>query len=163
MKGVKTMSGNHTGEANELNEMATVEAEKESFKGARIPLKELEREDGVITEAVSKTIGRANMGVLLKAMTAVESDKEYRQILKFGNYRTREKARQAVKAIDECRRFGYEDGITAILDDITAQSAGENMELLRAVFETLTHTTFTTNSIVSRKKGDDSRSASPLS
>jgi hypothetical protein len=153
-------------EIDELGGIATAEAEHEVFKGARIKIGDLEREDGIIAEAASK-IGRSNMGVLLRAMSAIPSDKEYRQILKAGNYQTREKAREAVKAMAENRFCGYEEGVTAILDDITAQSAGENQSLIFKVFETLTHTTFTSNSSAPRKwwgKNDTGKSnASPLS
>lgn len=158
------MSSNGNGDINEIGEMATAHAEEESFKGSRLPIGEIERQDGLIADAASK-LGKANIGVLLRAMSAFDSDKDYRQILKMGNWRTREKARQAVKAIDECRLIGYEDGIKAILDDITAQSGGENMALLFKVFETLTHTTFTTNSTANRKwwQGkNDNRSQSPI-
>jgi len=146
----------------ELSRIAVTDAEQSAFKGATIKLEDLEREDGILAQAASH-IGKSNMGVLIKALTAIETDKEYRQILKFGNYKTREKARQAVKAIDECRRFGNEDGIRSILDDITAQSAGENMALLNAVFETLTHTTFTTNNTANRKGWKDNDKSNALS
>jgi hypothetical protein len=155
--------GNGHRDPDDLNETLTAEAEQNAVKGARMTLIDIEREDAVLADVANK-IGKSNLGVLLRAMTAFESDKEYRQILKTGNYRTREKARQAVKAIDECRRFGNLEGIKSILDDITAQSAGENMELLKSVFETLTHTTFTTNSTASRKAWqNDNAKSSPLS
>ena len=155
------MPNNGEGELNDIGEIATADAEGKAFEGARVSLKDLEREDGIIAEAASK-IGRANIGVLMRAMSAFDSDKEYRQVLKTGNWKTLEKARQAVKAIDECRLVGYEEGIKSILDDITAQSAGENMSLLFKVFETLTHTTFTSNSTAPRKfwQRNDNRSGS---
>jgi hypothetical protein len=159
------VNGNNHNHDGEIGEIAVAEAEKVAFKGARIGVGDLEREDGIIAEAASK-IGKSNMGVLLRAMSAFDNDKDYRQILKSGNYATREKAREAVKGMDECRLVGYEEGITAILDDITAQSAGENAALLHAVFETLTHTTFTSNSNAPRKwwqKNDNgNQGASPL-
>lgn len=152
----------------ELNEKATADAEQKSYEGAKMHLGSVERSDGALSEVAAR-LGKDNLGVLMRAMSAY-GDEEYRNILKNGSYgpaksrQAREKARQAVKAIDECRRFGNLEGIKSILDDITAQSAVEPSGLLAAVFETLTHTTFTTNSSASRKGWrNNDHSASNLS
>jgi hypothetical protein len=154
-------------EIDELSGLATAEAEHDVFKGARIKLGELERQDGLLSEEASKS-NKTGSGVLLRTMTAYPSDKDYRQILKSGNYPTREKAREAVKAIDECRLVGYTEGIKSILDDVTAQAAGDNYLMLRMVLDAIQRTTFQTNSTASRKnwwgKNDTGKSnTNPLS
>ncbi len=159
--------GNGHNNPEDIGEIAVSDAERESFTGARAKLKELANDDGEIAKLTDR-IGKTNLGVLMRAMSAY-GDEEYRNILKSGSYgpprsrQAREKARQAVKAIDECRRFGNLKGIKSILDDITAQSAVEPSGLLESVFETLTHTTFTTNSSASRKNWNDNKNGSALS
>lgn len=152
----------------DISERATADAEEKSYKGAVTKLEDVERQDAVLSEVATK-LGKTNLGVLMRAMSAY-GDEEYRNILKNGSYgpsksrQAREKARQAVKAIDECRRFGNDDGIKSILDDITAQSAVEPSGLLEAILEALTHTTFTSNSTAAKKGWrDNDRSTGSLS
>jgi len=126
----------------------------EALAGAKYTLEGLRREDGTLAKA-AENIGRANVGVLKQAITAVLEDAKYRQILYLGNFVDRDQARKAVAAIDERRMCGVD--IRPVLDDIAAM-CGVNAERLNDVLDAMSHTTFTTN----YKKGQNERKKSGI-
>lgn len=128
----------------DLAGMALEKALGNSIPGAKVKLEDLEREDGVLAKA-AENIFRNNLGVLQRAMSAVEDDEHYRQLLKLARWEKPQQYMCTCAALAECRLIGDEEGIKMILDVVTAQSAGEKGGLLHAILEALTHTTFTTN------------------
>ena len=96
-------------------------------------------------------------------INAVNDDKDYRQILKLGLWKNTEEQDKAVNAIAVCRLTGAKKALQTVLDRITARSAGINGALIHEAFEALTHTSYTTNTMLEKKKkydeyGDRSRS-----
>lgn len=94
--------------------------------------------DGMLQRAAG-----GSQGVILRAMTAIEKNKDYRQEIKVANYGSPDEADMAISALDECSVLGMDP--TPIIDQILARSAGRNHELLYEALRTITHTTFTTN------------------
>lgn len=139
-------------------------AEAKAFKGGRIDLAELVRRDGLIAEAIDKSHNQSQ-GVIQTLITAVSDDKDYRQILKRAIWKTDEEIDKAVNALAECDMTGADNAKRYVLDRITARSAGINGQLLEMALEGLTHTTFTSERSMDRKKNhwwskDDNRSKS---
>jgi len=137
-------------------------AKEKVFEGVTLNLADMQRQDGIITEWLDKSKNR-NLGVIQTVINAVDDDKNYRQILKLGLWKNTEEQDKAVNALAVCRLTGAKNAMRTILDRITARSAGVNGELIHEAFEALTHTTFTTNSMLEKKKryedyGDRSRS-----
>lgn len=137
-------------------------AEEEVFKGVTLNIGEFQRQDGIIAESIDKSRGR-NLGVIQTVINAVEDDKSYRQILKLALWKNTEEQDKAVNALSVCRLTGAKNAMRTVLDRITARSAGINGALIHEAFEALTHTTFTTTSMLEKRKkyddyGDKSRS-----
>lgn len=115
------------------------EAEREVFKGALLNVKDMKREDGILTHGLSG----AQQGVLQRAMTAEKKDEDYRQELKTAFFLSIDESDRVVAAINESDRYGCSR--KPIVDWLIARSAGLNGGRLKAIFETISHTTFTTN------------------
>lgn len=142
----------------EASEMALDEA----FKGAVLDVSKLKRPDGILTRGLTG----AQQSVLQRAMTAVEKDHDYRQELKTAFFLSVDESDKVVAAINEADRYGC--ALKPIVDWLIARNAGTNGGRLRAIFETISHTTFTTNYTGGNKKNwwskdDKSRDKSPLS
>ncbi len=118
-------------------------AEKKVFEGATITLGSLMRQDGLIAESIDKNNAK-NAGIL-HVYTQSYPDDDYRDILKTANWRTPHQRRLAIRALSICAKLGATNTYKAILDEITADSAGEKGWLMQWVFKTLTQTTFITN------------------
>lgn len=139
-------------------------AEEKVFEGATIELGDLQRQDGLIAEAIDKAQSR-NLGVIQTVITAEQDDNNYRQILKRGVWKSTHEMDLAVAALAECEKTNAKQGKKVILDRITARSAGLNGQLISQALEALTHTHFITNSDNQRRRHYDGSTnpASPLS
>jgi hypothetical protein len=133
------------------------------FEGVTLNLKDLQRQDGQIAEALDKA-SKHHTGVIQSIITAVDKDDEYRQILKLANWKTPEEMDKAVIAISCCDRVGAVQTKRLILDKITAHSAGTNGWLLREALDALTHQTITTEEMMRKKQhnGNFANSNSPF-
>lgn len=123
------------GDGHSVEDMAV----EEVFKGAHLNVKDLKRPDGILTHGLSN----AQTGVLQRAMTAERKDADYRQELKTAFFLSTEESDKVVAAINEADRYGC--SLKPIVDWLIARSAGVHGGRLRAIFETISHTTFTTN------------------
>ena len=98
--------------------------------------------------------GQARIGVLVRLLTAVKDDEDYRQILLLADFLDDDEADRVTAALEERRRYGC--SITPILDWVSARcgvnkiSHGKSRATLGV--EGLTHTTLTTNAIMKNKK-----------
>ncbi len=134
-----------------------------AFKGVKVRLGELVRQDGIMAEAMDKAIDKGR-GVIETLITA-DGDKDYRQILKRGRWKSQEQRDKYVKALAVCRLTGAVQAAQTLLDMITADTAGDNGALIHEAFEGITHTTFTSRSEMDKKGKNDNRhnnSASPI-
>jgi len=122
------------------------EATEQAFKGAVLDVNKLKREDGILTRGLSNT----QSSVLQRSMTAVTKDEDYRQELKTAFFLSTEEADKVVAAINESDRYGCSR--KPIVDWLIARSAGVNGGRLQAIFDTISHTTFTTNYMSQKKK-----------
>jgi len=139
-------------------------AREKAYNGLIVRIGELQRQDGIITESIEKSIGRGQ-GVIQTMITAEEDDKNYRQILKRARWKNQEQRDKFVKAYAVCRITGADKAAKTLLDLITADSAGDNGIWIQETIEGLTHTTLTTHEELSRKKKHDdnrSKSTSPI-
>lgn len=136
--------------------------QKAAFPGATVKLSTLVMRDGQIAEAIDKS-NTQHQGVINSYINAVTNDKDYRQILKMAHWKDEKQATLAVRAINHCLRTGAMQTLRAILDDITARSAGNNSFLMHEAFEALTHTTFTSQHYdYGKKKSGGNNSNSPI-
>jgi len=122
------------------------QAQKDAFEGAHLNLKDMKRPDGILTKGLSD----AQSGVLQRSMTAIDKDEDYRQELKTSFLLSTEEADRVSGAINEALRYGC--SLKPIVDWVIARSAGVNGGRLRAIFETISSTTFTTNYQGTNKK-----------
>lgn len=131
------------------------EATEQAFKGAILDVNKMKREDGILTKGLSNT----QSSVLQRSMTAVTKDADYRQELKTAFFLSTEESDKVVAAINESDRYGCQR--KPIVDWLIARSAGINGGRLQAIFDTISHTTFTTNYMSKNKKhwwsGNESR------
>jgi hypothetical protein len=102
-------------------------------------LRKMATEGGNVT-AVDK---QHNVGVIQGILSAVADDKNYRQILKQGLWKSPEEMDKAVNALACCDVTGAKKVKRIILDKITAHSAGVNGYLLRTAIDGLNHSTYT--------------------
>lgn len=121
------------------------------FQGVTIDLKTLQRQDGLIAEAIDKSRNQ-NQGVIMTILTAEQDDKNYRQILKRARWKNPEEIDKAVLALGEARMTGAKNAEQIILDRVTAHSAGIDAQIIRESYEALTHTTFTNRLIGDSKR-----------
>lgn len=113
-------------------------------RGAVLGLEDIDRKDGIFAEHAQAQIrGSGNQGVLVKLLTAVENDHEYRQVLKTARWPSQEDADRTWAALKECALYGVSP--TFVLDRVICWQAGVGGELVKEVLDGLTHTTFTTN------------------
>ena len=139
-------------------------AKENAFKGVVLRLGELQRQDGIITEAIDKSMSHS-LGVIQTLITAKDDDADYRHILKLGRWKNQEHRDKFVKALAVCRITGAKMAAKTLLDQITADSAGDNGAIFHEAIEGLTHTTFTTQDTLDKKKKYDnnkSHSSSPI-
>jgi len=115
------------------------EAVEEAFEGAHLNVRDLKRKDGILTTGLSP----AQSGVLQRSMTAISKDADYRQELKTAFFLSTDETDKVVAAINEADRYGC--SLKPIVDWLIARSAGVGGGRLKAIFETISHTTFTTN------------------
>lgn len=127
----------------------------ELIKGPAIDLSELKKVDGLIGRRVLQ-----NIGVLVRAMT-VHPISEAQQELKLANFQTADEADEFVSAWNECITLGMDP--TPIYYQMLARSAGIKQNFIMRVFDTLTHTTFTTNYQKGNKNDVKNRTNSPFS
>jgi len=127
------------------------EVKKSAFKGATIKLSEMMRQDGLIAEALDKQ-NRHNLGVVQTFITAIDDDKNYRQILKLARWRNARHREIYVKALNACRITGAWNAWRTLLDMITAEAAGEDGALMHEAAAALTHTSITTREEIERKQ-----------
>jgi len=131
-------------------------AATEVFEGAHLDAKRMSRDDGIFTRGLSQS----QSGVLQRAMTAEIKDSDYRQELKTAFFLSTDESDRVVAAINEADRYGC--SLKPIVDWLIGRSAGVHGGRLRAIFETISHTTFTTNYTGAKKnrwggnKKDDS-------
>lgn len=139
-------------------------AQEKVFEGATVDLGALKRQDGIITGEMLKLSGQ-QMGIVQTYVHAQKNDDDYRQILKNAIWKSTEEMDKCILAIAVCRLTGAEKGLAIICDRLTARSAGTNGWAQEWAGRTLTHTTFTSQSIQSKaNKNDNSKkSNSPLS
>ena len=122
------------------------EATEQAFKGAILDVSKMKREDGILTKGLSNT----QQSVLQRSMTAVTKDTDYRQELKTAFLLSTEESDRVVAAINESDRYGCLR--KPIVDWLIARSAGVTGARLHAIFDTISHTTFTTNYMSKNKK-----------
>lgn len=86
------------------------------------------------------------MSVLLRTITAVKEENDYRQLIIMADFLDDEEADRVAAAITEARRYGL--SLDPILDWVTARcgvnKAGHGKNRVTAAIEGLTHSTFTT-------------------
>ena len=137
----------------------------QGFQGVRVNLSDLMRRDGLTAEALDKSTGQTS-GVVQTLITAEEDNKHYRQILKRARWKNQEQRNKFVKAIAVCRLTNAKKALDLLLDQITADSAGDEGALMHEAGNMLTHTTLTTRQELSKKgKGYDNygnKSNSPI-
>ncbi len=121
------------------------EAEKEAFKGAILNVKDMKREDGILTRGLSS----AQQGVLQRAMSAEKKDEDYRQELKTAFFLSTEEADNWVKALNECDRYGCSRKLN--IDWLVARNAGIQGGRFKAILEAITHTYIQSN-VTGQKK-----------
>lgn len=138
-------------------------AETKHIEGVVMRLGELQRQDGIITESIEKS-SKSGQGVIQTVISAVASDANYRQILKLARWHNDHHRDITLAALRETDAAGAWKARKAILDKITAESGGNNGELIREALEALTHTTFTSQHLQDRKRGgkNDSKADSRI-
>lgn len=146
-----------------IEEMAQDKALDKVFKGATVSLGELIRQDGIITEGIDKMRSHG-LGVTQTLITAESDDENYRQILIRARWKNQEHRNKFIRALAVCRVTGARMAAKTLLDQITADSAGDDGAIRQEAKEMLTHTTWTTHEQMDRKKKyDNSRhSSSPI-
>lgn len=128
-------------------------AKEQAFQGAFVKLGELQKQDGLITEEISKSQAQS-LGVLqtiISTSNPSNDDDEYRKILKLARWKNDEQRDKYIKALAQCRITGAVNARQTLLDLIVAQSSGDSGALIKEVIEGLTHTTFTSREEMSRK------------
>ena len=132
-------------------------AQERAYNGLIVRIGELQRQDGIIAEAMDKST-KQGLGVIQTLITAEDDDKNYRQIFKRARWKNQEQRDKYVKAYAMCRIVGAHKAGKVILDLVTADSAGDNGEIMKEAIDGITHTTLTTREELTRKKKhDDSR------
>ena len=152
---------------NNQNEPMTIDQiaeRKAAFPGTTLKLQELMHQDGQIAEAIDKANSQ-HAGVIQSFITAVNDDKNYRQILKNTLWKSTEEQDKAVYALACCEMTGAVNARKMILDRLTARSSGINGFLMHEALEALTHTQFTSThyDYTKRKNGNRDNSSSPIS
>jgi len=107
------------------------------IKGPTIDLNELKKADGLITNRAGQHIG-----VLVRAMS-VHPITENEQELKLAYWGSSDEGDEYVSAMTECEVLGMDP--TPIYRQMLARSAGVKQSYIMRIFETITHTTVTTN------------------
>ena len=138
-------------------------AQEKAFTGLVVRMGEMQRQDGIMAEALDKSINKS-LGVIQTLITAEEDDVNYRQILIRARWKNQEQRDKFVKAIAVCRLVGAKAAAKTLFDLITADSAGDNGAIRIEAVEGITHTTLTTREELSKKKKHEyaSRSTSPI-
>lgn len=138
-------------------------AQEKAFTGLVVRMGEMQRQDGIMAEAMDKSINKS-LGVIQTLITAEEDDGNYRQILIRARWKNQEQRDKYVKALSVCRLVGARAAAKTLLDLITADSAGDNGAIRIEAVEGITHTTLTTREELSKKKKHDyaNRSTSPI-
>jgi len=138
-------------------------ARQKVFEGVTVDIGTLQRQDGIITQAIDKAT-KTGLGVIQTYIHAENDDNNYRQILKNAVWKNTEEQDKAILALAACALTGCKKGTKIILDRLTARSSGINGWLQSSAFEALTHTTFLTNNTNDRKKqyGNGNKTNSPL-
>ena len=139
-------------------------AKEKAFGGLVLRIGELQRQDGIITEAMDKSISH-NLGVIQTLITAELDDKNYRQILLRARWKNQEQRDKYVKALAVCRMTGASRAEHTLLDLITADTAGDEGIARREAGDWLTHTTLITRAEIEKRKkqhDDRNKSTSPI-
>ena len=126
-------------------------AKEKAYDGLIVRASQLHRQDGIITEALEKSIAH-DRGVIQTLITAELDDKNYRQILIRARWKNQEQRDKYVKALAICRMVGAKKAEQTLLDLITADTAGDDGALRHETNEMITHTTLTTREELERKK-----------
>ena len=153
---------NHDGDGKKTIEQM---AQEKAYSGLIVRIGELQRQDGIITESIDKSIGRGT-GVIMSVITAEEKDENYRQIFSHARWNNQEQRDKYVKAYSMCRITGAKKAAKTLLDMVTADAAGDEGVWIRETESMLTHTTLTTREEIDKKKKkwyeDRSKSTSPI-
>lgn len=113
---------------------------KEAFDGARINLKDLEKEDGILAKMATQQ-NRGAQSVLQRAMSSVD-DEHYRDI-GLRAFDDPVKARLTAFAINELDYFGLP--IKPLVDMMTFESSSIIGGFMNWIRENLTHSDYTVN------------------
>lgn len=81
--------------------------------------------------------------VLQRAMSSIVDNNDYRQALGIARWLSEDDWQSWCNAFQECKRYGVDTGF--LIDRLIAKSAGVDGGKLKSIFETISHTTFTTN------------------
>jgi hypothetical protein len=130
--------------------------EEIALRGAFLKVEDLKREDGLITRPQ-----QSYQSLLHAVIHAIEKNQDYRQELKVALFANSDESDLLVSAIAECHDLGMDE--TPIIDQMIARSAGKNHDLLYKIFDTLTHSTFTSNVSRDKKRSESRSGSSPLS
>jgi len=130
-------------EINEIDGMAVEGAFKDAFPGGYGKV-------GVNTGPDIMMANRQYSSVLQQAMRSINDDKDYRQALGLARWLSEDAWADWCAAYHECKRYGVAPDF--LIDRLIAQSAGIDGGKLKAIFETISHTTFTTN-YMGKKQG----------
>lgn len=134
-----------------LAEMAKSKAAEKAFDGATVYLEDLQRQDGIMAQELAKGSQR-QLGVIQTLLTH-DDDESIRQALVRARWKNEEHRRKFVNAIAQCRLTGAIGAMKWLMDMIDADRAGDNGALIHEAIEGITHTTFTSQEIMNRKKG----------
>ena len=135
-----------------------MENQKDDFDLLSLELeKELmnrQRDDSGDANAVS-TSNQARIGVLMRLLTAVQDEKEYRQALITADFLDDEEADRVSSAVTEANRYGLP--LAPIMDHIASRcavnKAGHGKSRVVLSIEGLTHSTFNQNRNDRGKRG----------
>lgn len=125
-------------------------AKEKLFAGIEVGSGELRRQDGLIAESLDKA-GHRNLGVIQTTITAEQDDKNYRQILIRGRWRSREEMDKGANALAVCDICGARKARQYLLDRFTIHTAGQDGAAIHDALEALTHTTFITENKQKKK------------
>jgi hypothetical protein len=130
-------------------------AEREAIKGAVFNLADLKREDGILTRNTQQY-----QSLLHRLITA--DHKHVPSEFKTALFRNSDEADDAVAAYIEAKDLGLD--VEPVLLQVSARSAGVNLQLVRLIMEGLTHTTWTSATQQQpQQRGRRERSNTPLS
>jgi hypothetical protein len=146
----------------ELNEIVANDI-ADKFKGGH---SDLDRNRNTISME-----NRQYASVLQQVLHSINEDKDYRQALATARWLSEDDWHDWCNAYSECKRYGAP--VDWLVNRLIAQSAGVEAGKLKAILETISHTTYNVNSnngfnqkkgmLSFLRRGDDGNKRSPLS